>query len=81
MRPIAIVTLLFPLLGFAQTPTPDAAAAAPPPPAAQWSFGAGVFSESPLLLGSTVSLGILREGRQQTIKVPVVKASGGIRRR
>jgi len=33
-------------------------------------------------IGSTVSLGILREGRQQTIKVPVVKASsGGMRRR
>jgi Do/DeqQ family serine protease len=33
-------------------------------------------------IGSTVSLGILREGRQLTIKVPVVKASGGaIRRR
>ena len=32
-------------------------------------------------IGSTVSLGILREGRQQTIKVPVVKASAAIRRR
>ena len=32
-------------------------------------------------IGSTVTLGILREGRQLTIKVPVVKASGGIRRR
>jgi Do/DeqQ family serine protease len=32
-------------------------------------------------IGSTVSLGILREGRPQTIRVPVVKASGVIRRR
>jgi len=32
-------------------------------------------------IGSTVSLGILREGRQQTVKVPVVKASGAVRRR
>ena len=33
-------------------------------------------------IGSTVSLGILREGRQQTIKVPIDKASSGaIRRR
>jgi Do/DeqQ family serine protease len=32
-------------------------------------------------IGSTVSLGILREGRPQTIRVPVVKASGGVMRR
>ncbi len=32
-------------------------------------------------IGSTVTLGILREGRQMTVKVPVVKATDGMRRR
>jgi Do/DeqQ family serine protease len=32
-------------------------------------------------IGSTVTLGILREGRQTSIKVPVVKSSASIRRR
>jgi Do/DeqQ family serine protease len=31
-------------------------------------------------IGSTITLGILREGRQMTVKVPVVKASGSMRR-
>jgi serine protease Do len=32
-------------------------------------------------IGSTVTLGVLREGKQVTIKVPVVKAAGPVRRR
>jgi Do/DeqQ family serine protease len=32
-------------------------------------------------IGSTVTLGILREGRQMTVKVPVVKATDSMRRR
>ena len=32
-------------------------------------------------IGSTITLGILREGRQLTVKVPVVKSSGSMRRR
>ena len=32
-------------------------------------------------IGSTVTLGILREGRQMTVKVPVVKSSSQMRRR
>jgi len=32
-------------------------------------------------IGSTVTLGVLREGRQLTVKVPIVKSSASIRRR
>jgi S1-C subfamily serine protease len=32
-------------------------------------------------IGSSVTLGILREGRQVTVKVPVVKSSAQMRRR
>jgi S1-C subfamily serine protease len=38
-----------------------------------------LLSDAPI--GSTVTLGVLREGKRLSIKVPIAKASGRVRRR